>query len=85
MQLHEAGVSYGMQDGAILLLTTTLLASANKSLPVLKSSCCPCRAGLAPGLAFIGLPWRVVPFPMFELQARLCARCDTAGCERRCP
>jgi hypothetical protein len=27
-----------------------------------------------PGLAFIGLPWRVVPFPMFELQSKLCAR-----------
>ena len=24
----------------------------------------------APTLAFIGLPWKVVPFPMFELQAR---------------
>ncbi|WIA31500.1 hypothetical protein OEZ86_002393 [Tetradesmus obliquus] len=30
--------------------------------------------GQAPGLAFIGLPWRVVPFPMFELQAKLCGR-----------
>uniref|UniRef100_A0A383VB45 Flavin-containing monooxygenase n=1 Tax=Tetradesmus obliquus TaxID=3088 RepID=A0A383VB45_TETOB len=30
--------------------------------------------GQGPGLAFIGLPWRVVPFPMFELQAKLCGR-----------
>ncbi|KAF6261626.1 putative dimethylaniline monooxygenase [Scenedesmus sp. NREL 46B-D3] len=30
--------------------------------------------GHGAGLAFIGLPWRVVPFPMFELQAKLCAR-----------
>ncbi|KAI8476836.1 MAG: FAD/NAD(P)-binding domain-containing protein [Monoraphidium minutum] len=29
---------------------------------------------LAPTLAFIGLPWKVVPFPMFELQSRLVAR-----------
>ncbi len=29
---------------------------------------------LAPGLSFIGLPWKVVPFPQFELQARLVAR-----------
>ena len=28
----------------------------------------------APSLAFIGLPWKVVPFPMFELQAKLVAR-----------
>ena len=28
----------------------------------------------APTLAFIGLPWKVVPFPMFELQARWVAR-----------
>lgn len=30
---------------------------------------------LAPSLAFIGLPWKVVPFPQFELQAKLVARC----------
>ena len=28
----------------------------------------------APTLAFIGLPWKVVPFPQFELQARWVAR-----------
>lgn len=27
-----------------------------------------------PGLAFIGLPFRAAAFPMFELQAKLCAR-----------
>lgn len=37
-------------------------------------SCHLLPAALAPSLAFIGLPWRVVPFPMFELQAKLCAR-----------
>ncbi|KAJ7944767.1 Flavin-containing monooxygenase [Quillaja saponaria] len=25
---------------------------------------------LAPGLSFIGLPWKVLPFPMFELQSK---------------
>jgi hypothetical protein len=29
---------------------------------------------LAPRLAFIGLPWKVVPFPQFELQAQWVAR-----------
>ena len=28
----------------------------------------------APTLSFIGLPWKVVPFPMFELQATWVAR-----------
>ena len=28
----------------------------------------------APTLSFIGLPWKVVPFPLFELQARYHAR-----------
>ena len=30
--------------------------------------------GSAPGLAFIGLPWKVVPFPQFEVQARWIAK-----------
>lgn len=30
--------------------------------------------GLGPGLAFIGLPFRVAAFAMLELQAALCAR-----------
>ncbi|XP_073000960.1 flavin-containing monooxygenase FMO GS-OX-like 4 [Typha latifolia] len=25
---------------------------------------------LAPGLSFIGLPWKVIPFPLFELQSK---------------
>ncbi|KAJ7959883.1 Flavin-containing monooxygenase [Quillaja saponaria] len=25
---------------------------------------------LAPGLSFVGIPWKVVPFPMFELQSK---------------
>eukprot|EP00198_Chlamydomonas_reinhardtii_P014012 XP_001703349.1 flavin-containing monooxygenase [Chlamydomonas reinhardtii] len=29
---------------------------------------------LAPGLCFIGLPWKVVPFPQMELQSKLIAR-----------
>jgi Flavin-binding monooxygenase-like len=29
----------------------------------------------APTLAFIGLPWKVVPFPQFQLQSRWIARC----------
>ncbi|WIA31017.1 hypothetical protein OEZ86_001056 [Tetradesmus obliquus] len=29
---------------------------------------------LGPSLAFVGLPWKVVPFPQFELQAKLIAR-----------
>jgi len=29
----------------------------------------------APSLSFIGLPWKVVPFPQFELQSRWVARC----------
>lgn len=29
----------------------------------------------APTLSFIGLPWKVVPFPQFELQSRWVARC----------
>jgi hypothetical protein len=28
----------------------------------------------AESLAFVGLPWKVVPFPQFELQAKLVAR-----------
>lgn len=30
--------------------------------------------GLGPSLSFIGLPWKVVPFPQFQLQARVVAR-----------
>jgi hypothetical protein len=30
---------------------------------------------LGPSLSFVGLPWKVVPFPQFELQAKLIARC----------
>uniref|UniRef100_A0A7R9YW83 Flavin-containing monooxygenase n=1 Tax=Chlamydomonas euryale TaxID=1486919 RepID=A0A7R9YW83_9CHLO len=30
---------------------------------------------LAPHLSFLGLPWKVVPFPQQELQAKLVARC----------
>lgn len=30
--------------------------------------------GLAPWLSFVGLPWKVVPFPMFELQSKWIAR-----------
>jgi hypothetical protein len=30
--------------------------------------------GLSPSLAFLGLPWKVVPFPQHELQAKLVAR-----------
>lgn len=40
--------------------------------------------GYAPGLAFIGLPWRVVPFPLFELQAKLCARLLSQRCSLPC-
>jgi hypothetical protein len=29
---------------------------------------------MAPGLSFLGLPWKVVPFPQVELQAKLVAR-----------
>ncbi|EFJ45244.1 hypothetical protein VOLCADRAFT_106057 [Volvox carteri f. nagariensis] len=29
---------------------------------------------LAPGLSFIGLPWKVVPFPQFQMQSKLIAR-----------
>ncbi|GIL73465.1 hypothetical protein Vretifemale_3589 [Volvox reticuliferus] len=29
---------------------------------------------LAPGLSFVGLPWKVVPFPQFQLQSKLIAR-----------
>lgn len=29
---------------------------------------------VAPSIAFIGLPWKIVPFPQMELQARLVAR-----------
>ena len=28
----------------------------------------------APWLSFVGLPWKVIPFPQFELQAKLIAR-----------
>lgn len=34
----------------------------------------------APTLAFVGLPWKVVPFPQFELQARWIARCLSGKC-----
>ena len=36
-----------------------------------------------PSLAFVGLPWKVVPFPLFELQARcvrVCARARVCVC-----
>ena len=33
-----------------------------------------CVAVDAPSLSFIGLPWKVVPFPMFEIQSRWIAR-----------
>jgi len=34
----------------------------------------PARGGLAPRLSFLGLPWKVVPFPLMQVQARLVAR-----------
>lgn len=33
-----------------------------------------CINANAPSMSFIGLPWKVVPFPMFELQSRWIAR-----------
>ena len=33
-----------------------------------------CVAVDAPSLSFVGLPWKVVPFPMFEIQSRWIAR-----------
>jgi len=33
-----------------------------------------CIAANAPSLSFIGLPWKVVPFPMFEIQSSWVAR-----------
>jgi len=38
--------------------------------PLYEDIFCPEREGLA----FIGLPWKVVPFPQFQVQARLVAR-----------
>lgn len=39
--------------------------------------------GLGPGLSFIGLPAKIVPFPFCELQARYMARCvPTCVCMR---
>jgi cation diffusion facilitator CzcD-associated flavoprotein CzcO len=34
----------------------------------------PARGRLAPRLSFLGLPWKVVPFPLMQAQARLVAR-----------
>lgn len=33
-----------------------------------------CVSAIAPSLSFVGLPWKVVPFPMFELQSAWIAR-----------
>jgi hypothetical protein len=38
----------------------------------------PATGGLAPRLSFLGLPWKVVPFPLMQLQARLVAKLLTA-------
>ena len=35
---------------------------------------------VAPSLSFVGLPWKVVPFPQFELQSRWIARALSRGC-----
>ncbi|KAF8055472.1 FMO GS-OX-like 3 [Scenedesmus sp. PABB004] len=48
-----------------------LSAAGQRVAPLFQHMFAP---GLGPGLAFIGLPWRVVPFPLFELQSNLCAR-----------
>ncbi len=42
---------------------------------------------LAPSLSFVGLPWKIVPFPQMELQAKLIARCglSTAVAARPAP
>jgi hypothetical protein len=42
--------------------------------PSVPSPASPVPPAFGPTLTFIGLPWRVVPFPMFELQAKLAAR-----------
>jgi len=34
----------------------------------------------APTLSFVGLPWKVVPFPQFELQSKWIARCLSGRC-----
>jgi hypothetical protein len=34
----------------------------------------PASGDLSPRLSFLGLPWKVVPFPLMQLQARLVAR-----------
>eukprot|EP00882_Tetradesmus_deserticola_P012132 GHRQ01012855.1.p1 GENE.GHRQ01012855.1~~GHRQ01012855.1.p1 ORF type:complete len:166 (+),score=39.86 GHRQ01012855.1:60-500(+) len=54
-----------ISSSSSLVLFTLLLPAMWLPLPA---------AGYGPGLSFIGLPWRVVPFPMFELQSKLCAR-----------
>lgn len=32
-------------------------------------------SNMAPSLSFIGIPWKVVPFPLFQLQARWIGKC----------
>ena len=35
----------------------------------------------APWLSFVGIPWKVVPFPQFQLQARWIGSCLNGSCE----
>lgn len=36
---------------------------------------------LAPSMSFVGIPWKVVPFPQFQLQARWIGSCLNGSCE----
>ena len=52
-------------------LRVALGSSDNRVAPLYEHVFPP---SLAPSLAFVGLPWKVVPFPQFELQGRFVAK-----------
>jgi hypothetical protein len=55
----------------VMQLTSTRLVAADRVFPLYKHLFPP---AYAPTLSFVGLPWKIVPFPLYELQSRWVAR-----------
>ncbi|XP_004298656.1 PREDICTED: flavin-containing monooxygenase FMO GS-OX-like 3-like [Fragaria vesca subsp. vesca] len=62
--LHCTGYIY---DFPFLETNGTVTVDDNRVAPLYKHVFPPV---LAPSLSFVGLPWKVVPFPLFELQSK---------------
>ena len=65
--LYATGYQYAFPFLANAADDNSAISADNCVAPLYKHVFPP---ALAPSLSFIGLPWKVVPFPQFETQAR---------------